>query len=351
MLLPFENIIYFLSAQKGIFYPFPTYRFIVKSKIFTPRNFLIAGVCVLLFVFIAQTDVYLQSVKNGLNLYVTAVLPSMLPFFFFSKLLTELDFASDAGKLLAKPLKRLYSSPPVGGYILLMSMLCGYPVGAKLVGEFFDAGLIDGKQAKKIASFTSTSGPLFIVGTVGVSMFNNKLFGFVLLFSHYLSALLNGLIYRGRRSSDINDTPVPKSLKTEDILNKSMLNTFLSVGLVGGYITIFNLFLDVCENTGLIPFIVKIFENIGVNPRLTFAFSGGLIEMTKGCLLLSQTNFPFVVTLPLASFLLTFGGLSVTFQSLTFLSKTKISPAFYLLTKFTQGILSSVICFIVCLII
>ena len=105
-------------------------------------------------------------------------------------------------------------------------MLCGYPVGAKLVGEFFDAGLIDGKQAKKIASFTSTSGPLFIVGTVGVSMFDNKLFGFVLLFSHYLSALLNGLIYRGRRSSDINDTPVPKSLKTEDILNKSMLNTF-----------------------------------------------------------------------------------------------------------------------------
>lgn len=321
----------------------------MKRKLFTARNLTVAFVCILLIILIAKTDVYLQSVKNGLNLYVTAVLPSMLPFFFFSKLLTELDFASDAGKLLRSPLRKLYAAPPVGGYVLIMSMLCGYPVGAKLIGELYSGGIINEKEGRKIAAFTSTSGPLFIVGTVGVSMFGNKTYGFALLISHYLGALLNGLLYRGKTSSPPGSKPVPTTEKAEDILNKSMLNTFLSVGIVGGYITIFNLLLDVCTNTGLIPLISRAMENLGVNGRITSGVAGGLIEMTKGCLLLSCSGFPILVTLPLCSFLIAFGGLSVTFQSLTFLSGIKISPAYYLLTKFTQGLLSAVICFLICL--
>lgn len=324
------------------------YSFRMKHKFFTARNVTVAFIILLLIIFVAQTDVYLQSVKNGLNLYVTAVLPSMLPFFFFSKLLTELNFASDAGKLLSKPLAKLYSAPPVGGYVLIMSMLCGYPVGAKLVGELYDGGIINEIDGRKIAAFTSTSGPLFIVGTVGVSMFGNKTYGFVLLASHYIGALLNGLIYRGRSSSQ-SQSPIPAALNAEDVLNKSMLNTFLSVGIVGGYITIFNLLLDVCSETGLIPIVSRIMENLGVNGRITSGVAGGLIEMTKGCLMLSSSGFPIRITLPLCAFLIAFGGLSVTFQSLTFLSKIKISPAFYLFTKFTQGILSSLICFLLCL--
>lgn len=322
---------------------------LMKKLRLSARNVVIFLVLVLLVIFIAGTETYLGSVKNGLNLYVVAVLPSMLPFFFFSKLLTELDFASDAGKVLAKPLNFLYRSPPLGGYVMIMSMLCGYPVGAKLVGEFYQSGLIDEKQTKKISSFTSTSGPLFIVGTVGVSMFGNKTYGFILLISHYLGTLINGLFYRGKSIETVS-APTPTVNAPEDVLNKVMLNTFLSVGIVGGYITIFNLLLDVTNNVGLIPLVARLFTKIGINSQISSAFLGGLIEMTKGSLMLSQSGFPVTVTLPLACFLVTFGGMSVTFQSLTFLSSAKISPSFYLLTKLTQGIISSLICLLICLI-
>lgn len=317
------------------------------SKILNSRNILIAIIFILLVILMAYSDIYLQSVRNGLNLYVVSVLPSMLPFFFFSKMLTELGFATDAGQFLKKPLKKIYGAPPIGGYILVMSMLCGYPVGAKLIGECYKKRLIDKDEAKTISSFASTSGPLFIMGTVGVGMFENKFFGLILLISHYIGTLLNGILYRRKSYSSSN---IPSFVRSDDILNSVMLNTFLSIGIVGGYITIFNLLLDTMQNTGIIPGIAKIFAFLGVPNRITSGVAGGLVEMTKGCLMLSTTGFPILIILPLCEFIITFGGLSVTLQSMTFLSETKISPAFYLLNKFTQGILCSLICLIITLI-
>lgn len=319
-----------------------------KKGLFSLRNVVVALILGIMLLFIFLSDVFLPSVRDGLNLYVTAVLPSMLPFFFFSKLLTELGFASDAGKLTAKPLRFLYASPPISGYILIMSMLCGYPVGAKLVSECYENSLLTQEECKKVSSFTSTSGPLFIVGTVGVTMFGDKGCGFVLLLCHYIGTFLNGFLYRGKKT-DASPLLLPRINDYDDVLNKTMLNTFLSVGLVGGFITIFNLFTDVAFQTGVIPLLCKGAEWLGVNPRITSGVAGGLIEMTRGCLMLSHSGFPLRLTLPLSEFLLTFGGLSVTFQSLTFLAKTKISPAYYLLTKCTQGILSSLLCFAVSL--
>lgn len=300
-------------------------------------------------IFIALSDKLLDSVRSGLNLYVVAVLPSMLPFFFFSKLLTELGFAATAGSALKKPLSFLYGAPPASGYVLAMSMLCGYPVGAKLLAELYEGDCLASSDVKKVAAFTSTSGPLFIVGAVGVGMFENKTYGFILLLAHYIGTLLNGLIYRGKRSPQ---TVEPRlTINTDELLNKCMLNAFLSVGIVGGFIVIFNLAIDMLSLCGVMDVFGKVFGLSGCNLDFASGVAGGLIEMTKGCLTISQLGLSHRVSLPICEFLITFGGMSVTFQSLAFLSKTKISPALYLLQKFTQGILCSVICFLLSLLI
>jgi nucleoside recognition membrane protein YjiH len=77
-----------------------------------------------------------------------------------------------------------------------MSVLSGYPVGAKLTADFYEKGLITKGQACRITTFTSTSGPLFIVGTVGIGMFHSAKLGIIILLSHFIGAILNGLIYR-----------------------------------------------------------------------------------------------------------------------------------------------------------
>ena len=318
----------------------------MNKKILSPRLAVCAIILTVMAVFILYSDIYVDSVRAGLSLYVVSVLPATFPFFFFSKLLTELDFASDLTSLTEKPLRFLYRSSPLSGYILVMSMLCGYPVGARLISEFYVAGQIDEKEAKKTVSFTSFGSPIFIIGTVGVAMLKSKPFGFILLAAHYFGTICNGLLYRGKKS-ERRSVFLPGAAGG-DLLNKSMTETLLSIGIVGGFIVLFNLLIDMADQTELLSPLVCFLSLLKIPSRLSEGFLFGLIEMTRGCKILSDLSLPTRFLLPACSFLLTFGGLSVTFQSLTYLSKIKISPAYYLLTKLTQGILSAIFAFLLC---
>lgn len=289
------------------------------------------------------SDKYILSVKNGLELYAINVLPALFPFFFFSKILTELNLGYDLGNVLKKPLKKFYHAPNLSGYILAISMLSGYPVGAKLISDCYANNLINAEEAKKISSFTSTSGPLFIVGTVGIAMLGSKKAGFAILFCHYLATLINGFVFRGKKNNNSEDSILPPNINYDTILNNSMLSSITSVLLVGGYIAIFNFILDFCFDIKVIYFLSNTIATIGIDARLSSSFFASIVEITKGSLLFGVSGFPLKTTIPLVCFCISFGGLSVTMQSLTFLSKCKISPAYYLLTKTSQGILAYIL--------
>ena len=64
------------------------------------------------------------------------------------------------------------------------------------------------------------------------------------------------------------------------------------------------------------------------------------IEITRGCQAFSQIGADMKIILPFVAGLLSFGGLSITFQSLTFLKNCKIKTPFYFLTKLTQAIIT-----------
>ena len=315
----------------------------VKKIHLNARVILIVFVIALMLPVVIFPDKYVQSVAAGLNLYALSVLPALFPFFFFSKVLSELNFGYDIGLALRKPLKKLFNAPALSGYVLVMSMLCGYPIGAKLTSDFFETGLIDKREAKGMVAFTSTSGPLFIVGTVGVGMLANKTAGFIILISHYLSALLNGFIFRAKKSDSVSLPAVP-GIRTDRILSESMTSSIISVAIVGGYIAVFNMVLDLCFDLNIISFFARPMNLVGVDMRLGEGLAACFVEITKGCLLLSKSGFSLKIVAPLCTLGITFGGLSVTLQSMTFLSKCKISPVYYLAMKATQGILSFLIC-------
>ena len=97
---------------------------------------------------------------------------------------------------MGKVFNRVFKAPLISSYIYLMSLLCGYPMGANLVGIFINKGLITQNQGNKILSFSSQSGPVFIVGTVGICFFKSAKIGLIILFLHLLSSIICGLIFR-----------------------------------------------------------------------------------------------------------------------------------------------------------
>lgn len=74
----------------------------------------------------------------------------------------------------------------VGAYAFIMGIISGYPVGAKIVTEFRKNGDCSKAEAERLLAFTNNSGPLFIIGTIGVSMFGNTLIRIAFIYNSYI---------------------------------------------------------------------------------------------------------------------------------------------------------------------
>lgn len=293
-----------------------------------------------MIIFIIQPDVYMKAFSSGLKIFVLNVLPALFPFFFFNRLLTSFGFASKLGKLFSRPMKKLYRTPAVSGYVFTMSLLSGYPIGAKLTADLYASNFISKKDALAITSFCSTSGPLFILGTV-CGFFDNYKFALLLLLTNYFSAFLNGFIYRNKKTDTGDSIP---QISVDKAMGSIIYDSIISIFIVGGFIAIFNMIADMLSNLGVSSFVGNIFDKIFsfVPSGTGYAFFVGLIEMTRGSILLSDfgTN---TLTACLTSFILAFGGLGIAFQSITFLQKCNISTFDYLLRKFTQSVIACIL--------
>lgn len=294
---------------------------------------------------VADPKRYIASVYNGMLLFATSVAPALFPFFFFTRILTSVGTAQILGDALKKPIAKLYNCPSVGGYVFFMSAISGYPVGSRLLSDLYSAGIIDRRQAKAISAFTSTSGPLFIVGTVGTVMFGSASFGYLLMAVHFAGALINGFIYRiSKKHSKEYGELVRTPPDFDDLLGKSMTSALTSLFIVGGYIAVFSMIADVLTDIGLIDALAaplaSLFKAVGWKPEMAQGTVLGLVEITRGCLSIAKSGAQIKTALPVVAGLLSFGGISVSLQSLTFLGNCKIRPLFYLATKTTQAIIS-----------
>ena len=296
-----------------------------------------SGAAFMIVLVLIDPDTYLLSALNGLELFGTKVAPALFPFFFFSGLITRLGGAERAGALFRRPASLFYNVPGCGGYVWCMSVLSGYPVGAKLTRELYEGGAIDRAQARAIASFTSTSGPLFVVGTVAAGMFENAKAGYILLAVHFTAALINGFFYRGKKQSFVGAAVKPKKSRPLEAVSESMSSALSSLLTVGGYIVVFGMAADALVNVGLIPLLARLFEPL-VSREVAEGVLIGLIEVTKGADRIAKAGVDAYSALPALSFILSFGGLSIIGQSLSFLSPCGIGAGKFLPMKLTQSL-------------
>lgn len=294
-------------------------------------------ISILTIVFIPKQAI--QTFGQGINLWATKVLPSLLPFFILTKLLSYTSFANSAGAVLSPITKKLYGVGGVAGYIYFMSIVSGYPIGAKLTADLYENKVVNAKQAKTISSFTSTSGPLFILGTVGIGFFNNTKLGIIVLVSHLISALLNGIIYRNKEVESAG--PIPQTQTSHNPLSDSMYNSIISIMMVGGFIAIFYMALNLILELHILYPLTYLLSKIGIPTNISTPTIAGLIEVTTGLSILGQTETTFKLATTLSSFLISFGGLSIHAQAHCYLKTFGLKYTHFLKQKVTHAILSA----------
>lgn len=310
-----------------------------------------------IFLFVMSPKENIEACLKGLVVWATALVPALLPFFFFTKILSQLGIVEYASRYLAKFTQKFFHTSGISAYIYCMSILSGYPMGAKLTADYFEAGLIDRGQAHRITTFTSTSGPLFIIGTVGIGMFQNFKLGLIILIAHFIGAFINGILYRNYmykpEKNVITYSYQQLPQKTKNILEESMMSTIQSMLVIGGYVALFFTVITILNRYHILApiqiFLKTLFDLIHIPTGVATGITNGIIEITKGCLDLVGSTGNISLICILLTGIISFGGISIACQALTFLKKFKIKVSFFLLQKTTHAMISMFVCFIITL--
>ena len=311
---------------------------------------------IIIIFLIINPSKYINSAYNGILIWAKAVLPALFPFFFITRLLTELGGIKILANYFQGFMQKVFHINGIGAYVFLMSIMSGYPVGAKITSELYEKKLITNDEATRLVTFTSTSGPLFVIGTVGAGMFLSAKMGFIILLSHFIGALLNGVLYRNYKydAKQIQGkTKFTLDAISDNILEKSMISAINSILIVGGYIAFFFILIDILTDIGLITIISKsinvFFSLLGIDSYFSNSIVVGFIEMTRGCYELSTYFTDYTTATMVCTFIISFGGLSTMLQAMTFLQKCKIKLLFFFQQKITHALLACAISYIFCI--
>ncbi len=302
----------------------------------------------------------IKASKDGLLLWVNNVIPSLLPFIIGTNILTKLGAINFIGTFLEPIMYPLFRIPGSGGFALITGMTSGYPMGAKVISDMRINKTITKIEAQRLVSFCNNSGPLFILGAVGIGIFKNPNVGYFLMIIHYLAAILNGFIFRyykrnsNTKISYVRTTNLPyrayqamcrhRQIENKSfghILGESINNSMQSILQIGGFIILFCVLVEIAKVTQLLNFLVLLFTPIitkfNIDINIVQGFLIGLLEVTNGANILGAEEFSKLQVLSVAA-IVSFGGISIHAQSINFLSKTDINIYLYIISKLIHTI-------------
>lgn len=274
-----------------------------------------------------------DAASGALLLCAKAILPTLFVFMVCSNFFVLSGF----GKIIKKPLscvmQPIFGINGAGALAVVLGLISGYPVGAVCVCGLYEAKDITKNEAERLLGFTNNSGPLFIIGSVGTVMLQNKALGYFLCGIHIISAFMSGIVLRafGRGKNCEKQSNTSVSISLSEAIGDSVKNALLNV-------------LTVCAYTVLFSVIISmIFFAFGEN-KLTLLLSG-MVEMTNGIQKLSLTVENIKNILPQIAFLLGFGGICVHLQVMNVTKKANLNLKYYFLGKCLHAFFSALISF------
>ncbi len=275
-------------------------------------------------------SVCIKSATDGLETCLKIILPSLFPFMVVSKYLVYSGYGNKISPYLSF-IARLFNLPDSAGVAFLTGAVCGSPVGASCICDMVKNGHLTKNQAEHMLGFCNNAGPLFLIGTVGTILFNDKKTGYFIYFVHIFSALLTGILLRFRAPEGTNSSFFVFKRDASPFVS-SVNDSVSAMPGIFGFIIIFSV---ICGfYNAFTPIKSDVFN----------ALFCGLLEISCGCIYISPLHLPTASKLCLISFICGFSGLCIMFQTMHIIKKAGLDIKPCLKTKLLFSIISFFIC-------
>nr|WP_269433167.1 sporulation integral membrane protein YlbJ [Paenibacillus sp. FJAT-27812] len=327
-------------------------------------------IVLLMTVFPTET---LHSSLRGLSIWWQVLFPALFPFFVISELLLGIGIVHFFGKLLDPLMRPLFRLPGIGGFVITMGYISGYPVGARLTAQLWEQRLVNRAEGERLVAFTTTSDPIFLIGAVSIGFFQNVALAPVLAAAHYGGGLIIGLLMRfhdrhappssvdknravagearKRRPSRIaealkamHDARLLDGRGLGRLLQDAIQSALKLMIVVGGLVVFFSVVMEMLTHAGIVEAMIEalryLFNAIGLPEKLADAGIYGLFEVTLGARAAGTAGTGLMHQAAIAAWVLSWGGISVHAQIASLLSKTDMRYRPLMLARLLHGFIA-----------
>ena len=290
----------------------------------------------------------LKGAKNGLLLWFNQVLPALWPCMILSQLCLNSGIWKKAEGSGDSEIGRLSHLSGCGWYIALLGLLCGIPMGAKMVHDFLVRRKITEYEARFLLIFCNQLSPAFLIEFVFADLFPEPGMRRIMVLSYYMSVFLLWFVGRwifpfkgqmpllsaqGYTSSELDCTEKKEASQTfclSENLDTSIMNSLDTLMRIGGYILLFSVLAAVLQ---------RLIHLSAVESGILVA----LLEITTGIGQLKVCTMPALLKGIVINSLCAFGGMSSLMQVTSMLKGTELPVHLCFIAKASQAVLTGLL--------
>ena len=292
------------------------------------KHIKISGIKALFCILLLPLAIYFgDALKDGaiygFKICAFNVIPTLFPFFIMADLWCKIIYISPSSPIVKIITPFNISHECADAF--LIGNVCGFPLGAKMLISKYEDHLICKDELSRLLPLCTNPSLAFVVSGVGAGLLGNIKTGIMLYLSTVISAVIVYML--------LNRQP-PKSLKSVEKSRQtfSLVNSIINAGRSSITVSSFIIFFS--SIIGLLKSLIK--------SEIIIALFSAFLEVGSACSIIAECGSPLGrYSLPLIAFSLSFSGISVFLQVLSFSSDIK--PSEYITKKLMQGILSAFI--------
>lgn len=283
-------------------------------------SYFIAVIFILFIIIFPDTSI--EGVSRGLIISSNVIIPSLFPFMVCVLMLIKNDFCIK-NRFVNKIIFIIFGHNFDMFFTFLLSMLGGYPVGARLINELYKQNVIDNKTADIMLMYCVNAGPAFIVSVVGIGVFGSQIVGAILLLSHITASFIIALLCSKKlKTQNVKCKNTIKNVKTfSENFIQSVADASASILQICSFVILFssiNAYLDL------------FFGDMPIIKYISF-----FTEITTA---VTKTKNIFFI-----SFLLGFSGISIWCQIFAMSAGRKVNLLKFCFGRIFHGLLSGLI--------
>lgn len=287
-------------------------------------------------VFIINTDIVISSVFDASILFFEKVFVSIFPFIILSDILYYYNYHLFLKDNIGIVISKIFNIRKENTSIFLLSLFTSHPGNAVYLKNMLDNNEISVNDASNMLMFTYFPSIAFVIGTIGIGLYNSYKFGLYLYLICLINNIVIGICLRKRNDNIYSNSNIKDKGSLLDTIYNSIIKGFNTSFIILGNLIIFSIVINLMNKyLSIDKFILSILS--------------GILELTSGVINISNLDIGINIKFYLTAFILCFSGLSILFQSFTILSKYKINIKKILTVKLISSIVISCIILLITL--